>query len=43
MFERPARPADRFVNPYANDNAARANNNGANPPDLREITKEVRH
>ena len=27
MFERVARPADRFVNPYANDNEARANNN----------------
>ena len=39
MFERPARPADRFVNPYANDNEARANNNGAYPPDLSVITK----
>ena len=39
MFERPARPADRFVNPYANDNEARASNNGAYPPDLSVITK----
>ena len=39
MFERPARPADKFVNPYANDNEARANNNGAYPPDLSVITK----
>ena len=39
MFERPARPADRFVSPYLNDNEARANNNGAYPPDLSVITK----
>ena len=39
MFERPARPADSFVNPYSNDNEARANNNGAYPPDLSVITK----
>ena len=39
MFERNARPADRFVNPYSNDNEARANNNGAYPPDLSVITK----
>ena len=39
MFERPARPADKFVNPYLNDNEARANNNGAYPPDLSVITK----
>ncbi len=34
MFTRPARPADRFVSPFPNDNAARASNNGALPPDL---------
>lgn len=34
MFERPARPSDRFVAPFANENAARASNNGALPPDL---------
>ena len=39
MFERSARPADRFVGPYMNDNEARANNNGAYPPDLSVITK----
>lgn len=39
MFERAARPADNFVNPYLNDNEARANNNGAYPPDLSVITK----
>jgi ubiquinol-cytochrome c reductase cytochrome c1 subunit len=39
MFERPARPADRFVSPFANDNAARSANNGALPPDLSLIVK----
>ena len=39
MFERPARPSDRFVSPFANDNAARAANNGALPPDLSLIVK----
>lgn len=39
MFERPARPSDRFVSPYANENAARAANNGALPPDLSLIVK----
>ena len=39
MFERSARLADRFVNPYTNDNEARASNNGAYPPDLSVITK----
>ncbi len=34
MFMRPARPSDRFVRPFPNDNAARAGNNGALPPDL---------
>ena len=43
MFERPARPADRFANPYLNDNEARANNNGAYPPDLSVITKARRY
>ena len=33
------RPADFFVAPYANDNAARAANGGAYPPDLSLITK----
>lgn len=39
MFERPGRPSDRFVSPFANDNAARAANNGALPPDLSLIIK----
>ena len=39
MFERPAIPSDRFVNPYANDQMARAFNNGALPPDLSLMIK----
>ena len=39
MFTRPARPADRFASPFENDQAARAANNGALPPDLSVITK----
>ncbi|MGB4100368.1 MAG: cytochrome c1 [Alphaproteobacteria bacterium] len=39
---RPAVPADRFVGPFANENAARAANNGALPPDLSLIVK-ARH
>jgi len=39
MFMRPAILADRFVSPYANDNAARAANNGALPPDLSLMVK----
>jgi cytochrome c1 len=39
MFDRPATPADRFVSPFPNDNAARASNNGALPPDLSLIAK----
>lgn len=39
MFKRPARPSDRFVSPFPNEEAARAANNGANPPDLSLITK----
>lgn len=34
MYDRPALPSDRFVKPFPNDNAARAGNNGALPPDL---------
>jgi ubiquinol-cytochrome c reductase cytochrome c1 subunit len=36
---RPARPADHFPLVYPNDNAARAANNGAVPPDLSLIAK----
>jgi len=39
MFERPAKPSDRFVGPYANIEEARFNNNGAYPPDLSVIVK----
>ncbi len=39
MFERPAKPSDIFPAPFANDNAARASNGGALPPDLSLITK----
>lgn len=39
MFERPARPSDKFVAPFPNEQAARASNNGAFPPDLSLITK----
>ncbi len=42
MFERPGRLSDRFKRPFANDQAARAGNNGALPPDLSVITK-ARH
>ena len=39
MFERPGRPTDRFKAPFDNENAARASNGGALPPDLSLITK----
>ncbi len=39
---RPAKPNDRFRNPYANEEAARAANGGALPPDLSVINK-ARH
>ncbi len=39
MFERPAKPSDYFPGPYANEQAARAANNGASPPDLSLIIK----
>ncbi len=39
MFERPGRLSDHFPNPFANEKAARASNNGANPPDLSLVTK----
>jgi ubiquinol-cytochrome c reductase cytochrome c1 subunit len=42
MFERPARPSDKFKAPYANDKAAAYANNGAVPPDLSLITKARR-
>ena len=39
MFERPAVPSDRFPSPFPNDNAAKASNGGALPPDLSLIVK----
>jgi cytochrome c1 len=39
MFERAGRVADRFPSPFPNDNAARAANGGALPPDLSVMAK----
>lgn len=39
MFQRPGRPSDPIARPFANDQAARAANNAALPPDLSLITK----
>jgi ubiquinol-cytochrome c reductase cytochrome c1 subunit len=39
MFQRPARPSDFIPRPFPNDNAARAAQNGALPPDLSLIVK----
>ncbi|WP_270937313.1 cytochrome c1 [Falsiroseomonas oryzae] len=39
MFQRPARLSDRFRSPFANEQAARAANNGAYPPDLSVMVK----
>ncbi|MEM1037036.1 MAG: cytochrome c1 [Pseudomonadota bacterium] len=36
---RPARPSDRFVSPYPDEQTARAANGGAYPPDFSVITK----
>lgn len=43
MFERPARPSDRFKSPFANDKAARAANGGALPPDMSLLVKARHH
>jgi len=42
MFERPGKLSDYFPKPYPNEEAARAANNGAYPPDLSLITS-ARH
>jgi len=39
MYQRPARPSDPIPGPFPNDQAARAANNGALPPDLSMIVK----
>jgi ubiquinol-cytochrome c reductase cytochrome c1 subunit len=38
-IERPCLPTDKFPNPYKNEQAARAANNGAMPPDLSLMVK----
>jgi ubiquinol-cytochrome c reductase cytochrome c1 subunit len=40
---RPALPADKFAKPYLNEQAARANNGGALPPDLSVIVLARHH
>ncbi|XP_077501713.1 LOW QUALITY PROTEIN: cytochrome c1, heme protein, mitochondrial-like, partial [Amblyomma americanum] len=42
MYQRPGKLSDYFPSPYPNDEAARAANNGALPPDLSFITN-ARH
>jgi len=39
MFTRPARPSDRFVMPYANEEEAKSSNGGAYPPDMSVLVK----
>lgn len=39
MFDRAGKPSDAFVSPFPNENAARAANNGAYPPDLSLMAK----
>jgi ubiquinol-cytochrome c reductase cytochrome c1 subunit len=39
MFERPGKPSDHFPSPFPNDEAAKAANNGAVPPDFSLIAK----
>jgi ubiquinol-cytochrome c reductase cytochrome c1 subunit len=38
-FERPGKLSDRMPRPYPNEEAARAGNNGALPPDLSLVVK----
>lgn len=39
MFDRPGRAADPFPSPFANEQAARASNGGAYPPDMSVLAK----
>ena len=39
MFTRAARPSDKFVSPYENEQAATAANGGAYPPDMSVLVK----
>ena len=43
MYQRPAMPQDFFVEPFANEQAARAANGGAYPPDLSLIALSRRN
>jgi len=43
MFTRPGLPSDRFPSPFPNEQAARAANNGALPPDFSVIAKARPH
>ena len=43
MFDRKGKPSDAFPSPFANDQAARAGNNGALPPDLSVMAKARPH
>jgi ubiquinol-cytochrome c reductase cytochrome c1 subunit len=40
MYQRPGKPSDPMPSPFPNDQAARAANNGALPPDLSLIVKQ---
>lgn len=42
QYQRPGKLSDYFPNPYPNEEAARAANNGAFPPDLSYIVS-ARH
>ncbi|RYC33984.1 cytochrome c1 [Lichenibacterium minor] len=39
MYDRPGRPSDPFPSPFANEQAARAANGGAYPPDMSTLAK----
>jgi len=39
MFTRSARPSDKFVMPYANEEEAKSSNGGAYPPDMSVLVK----
>lgn len=43
MFERPGKPFDHFPSPFANDQAARAANGGALPPDFSVLVSAREH
>jgi ubiquinol-cytochrome c reductase cytochrome c1 subunit len=40
VYQRPGRPSDPFASPFPNDQAARAAENGALPPDLSLVVKQ---